>query len=182
MAVKEKINEIKNRLYEAEGLLELLALRQEKAAELLPLIRERVEDVLQSLDGCEPEVYPIPDESDSLYDSIPEEDEQVDLSNPPEDGIDLSNPPKEDEELPETQIEKEKSSRKAPAFCVGDRFRFRRVLFGGNEDEFNQAMNAVTSMSHYEEAEQYFYGNRGFEPEDDDVIEFMEIIRNYFGQ
>ncbi|MDE7412264.1 MAG: hypothetical protein K2N05_00540 [Muribaculaceae bacterium] len=67
-----------------------------------------------------------------------------------------------------------------PAFCVNDRFRFRRELFKNSDSEFNYAMNLVATMDGYDEAEEYFIGELGWDFEKPEVIDFMAIIRNYF--
>ena len=145
--MKDKLNVIKNKIYEAEGLLELLSLREEKAPDLLPMILSKV------------------DEARALLSS---------LSARPSDIRDVP-------EVSEPTVASEKSQVSQPAFCIGDRFRFRRSLFGGSDTEFNGVMDHIATLSNFEEAEEYVYGELGFEPEDEDVSDFMEIIRNYFG-
>ncbi|MDE6409060.1 MAG: hypothetical protein K2K81_02290 [Muribaculaceae bacterium] len=67
-----------------------------------------------------------------------------------------------------------------PAFCINDRFRFRRELFNDSDAEFNSAMDLVATMEDYEEAEDYFIGDLGWDFEKPEVMDFMAIIRNYF--
>lgn len=67
-----------------------------------------------------------------------------------------------------------------PAFCLNDRFRFRRAIFGGSDSEFDKAMDDVAAMGDYEEAEVYFFGYRGLDADDADVADFMQIIKAYF--
>lgn len=67
-----------------------------------------------------------------------------------------------------------------PAFCINDRFRFRRELFGNSDAEFNATMDHVVTMDDYEEAEDYFLGDLGWDIENPEVADFMSIIRNYF--
>lgn len=43
--MNREINEIKNKVYEFEGLLELLALREDKAGELMPLLSSRIAEI-----------------------------------------------------------------------------------------------------------------------------------------
>ena len=69
---------------------------------------------------------------------------------------------------------------KRPVFCLNDRFRFRRALFGGSDAEFNRVLDRVVSMSGMEEAEDYIYGTLGLDPDSDDTADFMETIRTYF--
>lgn len=67
-----------------------------------------------------------------------------------------------------------------PAFCINDRFRFRRELFNNSDSEFSSAMDIVATMDNYEEAEEYFIGDLGWNEENEDVIAFLDIIRQYF--
>ena len=66
------------------------------------------------------------------------------------------------------------------AFSINDKFRFRRELFGNNATEMNDAINLVDAMKSYAEAEDYFYNDLGWNPEAEEVNEFMTIIRNHF--
>ncbi|MDE6027933.1 MAG: hypothetical protein K2G23_07675 [Muribaculaceae bacterium] len=67
-----------------------------------------------------------------------------------------------------------------PAFCINDRFRFRRELFNNSDAVFSAAMDLVATMDGYEEAEDYFLVDRGWDIERPEVMDFMAIIRNYF--
>ena len=72
------------------------------------------------------------------------------------------------------------ASVRRPVFCLNDRFRFRRALFGGSDAEFNAVLDRVASMSGMEEVEDYIYGTLGLEPDSDDTADFMETVRTYF--
>lgn len=69
-----------------------------------------------------------------------------------------------------------------PVFSVNDRFRFIRTLFDGSADAFNDALTAVAGMDSYEEAEDYFFGEKEWNPEDPETEEFTGILRKYFNQ
>ena len=66
------------------------------------------------------------------------------------------------------------------AFSVNDRFRFRRELFGNSEAEFVDAINMIESMHSFEEAQEYFLDDLGWDEEVAEVSEFMNIVRNHF--
>lgn len=66
------------------------------------------------------------------------------------------------------------------AFSLNDTFRFRRELFGNSAADMNDAIDLVNAMNSYEEAEDYFINDLGWDAESDEVGEFMEIIRNHF--
>ena len=66
------------------------------------------------------------------------------------------------------------------AFSLNDTFRFRRELFGNSAADMNDAIDLVNALNSYEEAEDYFINDLGWDAESDEVGEFMEIIRNHF--
>lgn len=67
-----------------------------------------------------------------------------------------------------------------PVFCINDRFRFRRELFHNSDAEFNAAMNMLATMDSYDEAEAYFIDDLGWNPESQEVMDFMAIMARYF--
>lgn len=67
-----------------------------------------------------------------------------------------------------------------PVFSVNDRFLFARELFGGRMADFDEALKNVAGMESYEEAEEYFISERGFNPELPLVQDFLTIISNCF--
>lgn len=66
------------------------------------------------------------------------------------------------------------------AFSLNDRYRFRRELFSNSELDWNDALNMVASMSTYEEAEDYFYNDLGWDKNSEEVADFMNVIKNHF--
>ena len=169
--MKENLKEIKNKLYEAEGLVELLQLREDKSAELLPLIKERIESITALLSNGEMDLEePMTihdteevDGEDAIYEVVDDEESEV----------------AQDHAADEPKPAPIKKNR--PAFCLNDLFRFRRALFGGNQSEFDGVLDHIATLGQYEDAENYIYGELGFEPDDEDVTDFMEIIKSYFG-
>lgn len=66
------------------------------------------------------------------------------------------------------------------AFSLNDMFRFRRELFGNSAAEMTDAIHLVEAMSSFAEAEEYFYGDLGWDKDSEEVQEFMTIIKNHF--
>lgn len=66
------------------------------------------------------------------------------------------------------------------AFTLNDRFRFRRELFGNSENRLVEAIDIIDAMNSLDEAEEYFYGDLGWDRESDDVKDFMAIVANHF--
>ena len=66
------------------------------------------------------------------------------------------------------------------AFTLNDRFRVRRELFGNSENRLVEAVDIIDAMNSLDEAEEYFYGDLGWDRESDDVKDFMAIVANHF--
>ncbi|MCI8998013.1 MAG: hypothetical protein HFJ95_03340 [Muribaculaceae bacterium] len=66
------------------------------------------------------------------------------------------------------------------AFTINDKFRFRRELFRNSQEEFDETLYVIAQMSNFEEAEDYFYNDLCWNPESEDVKEFMDIVKNHF--
>lgn len=189
--MEDKLNEIKDTLYEAEGLLELARLRQDRLRELLVLAERKAVQVLSLLKDMESS---LPAETEAEQDTGKEAgqdseqycDEQPEALYEVTEVVTLAEP--DSAVVSETsadEIEMDKpggDARQAPVFCLNDRFRFRRAIFGGSDADFNAAMNHLAALDSYEEAEEYFFGDAGLNPADQDVTDFMEIIKKYFGK
>ena len=66
------------------------------------------------------------------------------------------------------------------AFTLNDKFRFRRALFGNNSSQYNEALDLISQMDNYNETADYFFTQYGWNPEDENVKAFMEIVKNHF--
>lgn len=78
------------------------------------------------------------------------------------------------------KLQRSRSKDLKSAFSLNDTFRFRRELFGNSAADMTDALHLVEAMHSFDEAEDYFYGDLGWDRESDDVKEFMEIIKNHF--
>lgn len=65
-------------------------------------------------------------------------------------------------------------------FSINDRYRFKRELFHGSDNDFNTTLSRVASMEGYDEAEDYFLNDLQWDEKSPDVIDFLEILKNYF--
>lgn len=199
----EEIKNLKDKIYELEGLLELAQLREEKIDELAPLIEARLAglsangtDGADGADGTnepnEPNSISSKDSKDSkdlkepIRTEITEFSDTLDFAEEPEktaeDTEKSEEEPKNIDEEPTAASAKPKSggTGRKPAFCLNDRFRFRRELFSNSDSEFSEALGRVACMESYDEAEDYFIGSLGWDPENPEVVDFLEIIRIYF--
>lgn len=82
----------------------------------------------------------------------------------------------------EQQVQRTMSRDLRKAFSLNDRFRFRRELFENNEVTMNNALDLIEAMKSYNEAEEYFFEDLGWDNESDEVKDFMAIVRNHFIQ
>lgn len=132
-----------------------------------------VELVLDDEPTAEPdaETPNVADETEDVEaeDNIEEETEANEKAS------DASAPLRLDEKLQRSRSKDLKS-----AFSLNDTFRFRRELFGNSAAEMTDALHMVEAMHSFDEAEDYFYGDLGWDRESDDVKEFMAIIKNHF--
>lgn len=158
---KSKINEIKNRVYEAEGLLELLTNRPEITDSILPLVAKRLDEAQSMLKQLPAEPDPDPD---PVYESEPEPDPEPESDPEPEPD-------------PEPVSLSSHAQFNPPAFCLNDRFRFRRSIFGGSDAEFNAAMRHIATLPDYQDALRYLGEEMGVDLEDEDVVDFLEILK-----
>lgn len=132
-----------------------------------------VELVLDDEPTAEPdaETPNVADETEDVEaeDNIEEETEANEKAS------DASAPLRLDEKLQRSRSKDLKS-----AFSLNDTFRFRRELFGNSAAEMTDALHMVEAMHSFDEAEDYFYGDLGWDRESDDVKEFMAIIKYHF--
>lgn len=185
---KTKINEIKNRVYEAEGLLELLTTRPEIAETILPLVAKRLDEAQYLLKQvpAEPDQEPAPTPTpEPIIEPEPEpEPAPTPTSDPEPKPTPLYVAEPEPEPIPEHEPVSEPisdslfpSSFTPPAFCLNDRFRFRRSIFGGSDAEFDAAMRHIATLPDYEDALRYLGEEMGIDLEDEDVVDFLEILK-----
>lgn len=78
------------------------------------------------------------------------------------------------------KLAREQSRCLRKAFSLNDRFRFRRELFGNSDTEFADALNMLEAMGNLAEANDYFYGDLQWDPENPEVIDFMQIVTKHF--
>lgn len=62
------------------------------------------------------------------------------------------------------------------SFTLNDKFRFRRELFGNSDIDFADALNVVDAMNSLDELEDYFYNDLCWDPNDENVIDFISIV------
>lgn len=66
------------------------------------------------------------------------------------------------------------------AFSLNDRFRFRRELFGNSDVAMADTIDLVEAMHSVDEACDYFFEELGWDTDNDEVKDFMDIISKHF--
>ena len=67
-------------------------------------------------------------------------------------------------------------------FTLNDTFLFRRELFGGDNAEMTDTLELIASMRSIDEVEEYVYDDLQWNPEDDNVRDFMGLVSNFFSR
>lgn len=156
----QKYNKILDRVYELEGLL-LLAISGDNNTSRLPeLIYRKAAEITALSSIVETELSSVTSEEKA--------EEKPVIETPV---IQQSQP---------APIQPEVRTARTPLLSLNDRFLFIRELFGGDGDRFDGAMNQMATFDNYEEAEEYFLTEYGWEAEDANVEAFFNAISNYF--
>lgn len=77
-------------------------------------------------------------------------------------------------------LEKKNLSDFRKAFSLNDRFRFRRELFGGDEDKMNKAITDLNDIHSYEESVAYLNNELKWNIEDEAVADFIKLLEKRF--
>lgn len=197
------MNELKDKVYELEGLLELLALRSDKSEDLRHLIDGRIQDIDALWAGMwdsKPEVPVRAEEINApsgetveIVEELMQETEEPALYNVPEDLDDLDvtvtdtephddpvNDMSDDFESPGEVPAAQPAGRPVPALCLNDRYRFIRVIAGGDRVRFDAMLHAIAELPDYESARDYVLSQSHADTEDPEVLDFLEILQQYY--
>ena len=147
-----------------------------EAEEENPFLSEKVEEIATVEEDYTPDFSSSSDEALFVAEDADEDD--IIYSAPEETKEEVKEEVKED--VKRTVRPAVDPNAPKPAFCINDRFRFRRELFGNSDAAFNSAMDLVATMDDYQEAEDYFLADLGWDTEKPEVMDFMAIIRTYF--
>lgn len=179
------MDELKNKVYELEGLLELLSHRPDKQADLYPLIGKRVDEISRlwtTLNYKAPEISAPSNISADIKDPKDPKD-----SKDPKD-LKVLNDPKPFNTSDTSDYSGYSDSadftqpamRKAPALCLNDRFRFTRVLAGNDRNRFDAILDKLAQLPDYEAARDYLIEECNADIDDPEVIDFLDILQNYY--
>ncbi len=77
-------------------------------------------------------------------------------------------------------LEKKNLSDFRKAFSLNDRFRFRRELFGGDEEKMNKAIADLNGIRSYEDSVAYLNDRLKWNVEDEAVADFLKLLEKRF--
>lgn len=172
--------------YEIEGLLLVQMDRPERhSAELDSLIAEKIALLASMTSSSSEDPSDDREQAEEIAESaIVEETEDAGESaqstpaapspNPALDSSDTTAPTIDE------RIAREKAKDIFKAFTLNDKFRFRRELFRNSQAEFDETLEIVSAMNSLAEAEEYFYEDLCWNPENEDVKAFMEVVAKHF--
>lgn len=170
------MDELKNKVYELEGLLELLSHRPDKQGDLYPLIGKRVDEISRlwtRLNAKEPETSAptsIPADLNDLND--PKDPNDPHAFNGSDNSVYSGYSDSADFAAP--------APRKTPALCLNDRFRFTRVLAGNDRNRFDAILEKLAQLPDYEAARDYLIEQCNADIDDPEVVDFLDILQNYY--
>ena len=158
--------------------------------EQLRLQMEEHQRLIDSLPHAAPAPQPsVPEQATEPVATIPTEPapEPVQPEQPvqPQPETPVSEPVAETREMPSgislnEVIERKNLSDFRKAFSLNDRFRFRRELFGGNEERMNQAIADLNGMHTLEESLSYLQNQLRWNPDEAAVADFIQLLEKRF--
>ena len=155
-----------------------------KASPQPPVFRPPLEVNEEPVPDPDPNILPeAEDEPDITVEFIEAEDGAVPE---PEEEMPVPPVPTEFPEIDEEPLRVDQKLQRSlskdirKAFSVNDRFRFQRELFAGSAGAMNTAIEHIEMMNSYGNAELYFFSQLHWDRENEDVKDFMAIVRNHF--
>lgn len=173
--MESELKELLDKIYELEGLVHLAIKRNEALDDFLRLIVHKGKEI-----GMISENLKEKRESEELNLA------KSDASSFDEYSIEMTDSNPLLKEIEETESQEPASGKALDSqrgklvFSINDRFRYRKELFDNSDADFNNTLVLVASMESYEEAEDYFINEEGFELSNPVVVEFLEVIKKYF--
>lgn len=185
--MKDQLKILLDKVYELEGLLNLVICREDVPENLLRLIDRKgneinnlKEQIFKTSDKEESNDRDLENDRDegkeediisSGYYSLEEEKEEES--------------PEEKKMIPQEEVVDILADKKNKAggklvFSVNDRIRFKKELFDNSDVDFNNTLALVASMDSYDEAEDYFVNDQGWKLTADIEKEFLQNLKRYF--
>lgn len=162
------MQKFKDTIYELEGLVELSEQRPEKFRDFKHLIQARLDSLNRQWKKLsEPVAEPVAEVVEAESEPEPE---VIEYAPRPETSV------IEPELAPAAAVV---PSRPAISLCVNDRFRFTRLLAGGDKNKFDGIMAHLAEMPDSEAAQEYLVDSLNLDPSDPDVADLIEVLNQY---
>lgn len=181
--MKNNLRELLDKIYELEGLVHLAIKREENSEDFYHLISKKgteIENLCKKF-NFNHSIKPII-ESSAPFDlkeySLDEDLDNESIQKTSETNYDNSTVKNDSENNKDVKTNDINKGRLV--FTINDRFRFRRELFENSDVDFNNTLALMASMDSYDEAEDYFLNEEGFEKSNPVVTDFLEVIKKYF--
>lgn len=161
------IDEIKDETFELEGLLQLLENRSDLPDTFTSLIVAKSQSILTK--------------------AILLQEHELTAEKPAQETPIAAENSAAEKPAQETTISEEKpDSEKTGAgdrnirLALNDRFRFARECFGGNMALLDSTVKFVETLPDWDDAEDYFFSDLGWDPADSSVSQFLDILHYHF--
>lgn len=135
------------------------------------------EEVLPTDEAESAEEYIVEEESANPAEEATPEDEAEDEAEPKEKITEIVETPPIPTIMPKTGADISVLQR---LFSLNDKFRFRRELFNGNDEEFTATLQMIAKCDTLTDAEAYIYSDLQWDPDSEAVKAFIGVIANYF--
>ncbi len=89
-------------------------------------------------------------------------------------------PPRQQPHQPPQPQQPQQPQPRQLAFALNDKFRFRRELFGGDDEEMSATVDVISRMASMEEVEDYLYNDLCWDPATPEVRDFISNVERQF--
>lgn len=164
---------------ELEGALRVILARQ--SSEAMAVAREKLDAITELFNTLQPEA--VEEAEPASVETWPEKHESLvaeDAAEEPVAEAEEETPAPTEEPVSVAQPAVINRGDLLKSFTVNDKFLFIRELFAGSEADFRDTITLISSMQSLDEAAEYLYEDLQLDPEQPQVVDFMNIIANYF--
>lgn len=168
------LRELLDKIYELEGLVHLTIKRENDSSDFIRLISKKGKEIGEICSSFQTSTQEGSHDQTQASDIPLLEEYTIEENTDSE----LKNPKEQEDSLPEKSSENRQRGKLV--FSINDRFRFKKELFENSDIDFNNTLALVASMENFEEAEDYFLSEEGFDKNSVVVQEFLRIIKQYF--
>lgn len=142
-------------------------------------IAELVQEQVQAEDTLQVQPEPEIKTPEAEVEAIAKETIQVQAQEPVQEPVHKGNAERSGLFLNDL-LEKNNLSDFRKAFSLNDRFRFRRELFGGDEERMNKVISDLNDLHTYEDSVTYLNNELKWNIEDEAVSDFIKLLEKRF--